>query len=296
MTKVFISYGSEGYLQSLKRIAKEAKQLGIFDKIITYQPKDMPEYIKASPLKAYQRGNGYWIWKPYIIWHTMMEYPNSIVVYADAGCTLQDNMEEWMSWFDIMERYDTIAFQYRHEYQYPWESFGHCSTTNLEWNKESLIKYFDPLMKNRDWLEKKQVWGGVIIAGRSSKAIKMWLDISLLRPDLIYDVFGNESDGQSSAFKEHRHDQSVWSAVSMYLSQSGHIIKILPETAESDPKAAIVATRKCNSVKQIPPKTRIISSAVRIMGQSRYQQIHQKISSCILFRKLVIHFEHKHIK
>lgn len=292
MTKVFISYGSEGYEQSLRAIAREARHLGIFDKVITYGPKDMPSYINSSPLKAYKRGNGYWVWKPYIIWHTMMEYPKSIIVYADAGCTLHENLMEWNTWFSMMDEYDTLAFQYRNDYQYPWEPIYHCKTTNLEWTKEALVRYFDPLFGNRDWLLEGQVMSGIIVACRMSKAIKMWLDITMMRPDLVFDVFGNETVEQHSAFKEHRQDQSVWSATAFYYAHKGNVLKILPETAESVSDAAVSATRRRNLEIRIPIKTRLIGQIKKRIGSQRYDWIHGKLSSSSLFRKIILLLEH----
>ena len=85
MKKVFVAYGSGYYLDSLRRIGREARKLGLFSKIILYTEKDMPLFIRSSPLKAFPRGNGYWNWKPYIVWKALEDYPDAIVVYADCG-------------------------------------------------------------------------------------------------------------------------------------------------------------------------------------------------------------------
>jgi len=273
VNRVFIAYGSGAYLKSLHRIGKEAKKLGIFSKVILFTEKDMPPFIQASPLKAYGRGNGYWAWKPYIIWKTMQDYPDSIVVYADCGCTLQPNMEEWKSWFKLMETYDTLAFRYRLDYVYPWQIDNPSVTNDANWSKESLIKYFDPLIGNRDWIETGQVWAGLIVACRNSKLVKMYMDITLMRPDLVIDCFGNELVEQADSFKEHRHDQSVWSALCAYWDGKGTNVKILLETAESDSNAAVLATR-LHEVPKEPFKTRLIRVLRKILGDSLYSKLH----------------------
>ena len=48
MANIFISYGDEKFKKSLKLIKKEAKVIGIFDKIIIYTHKDLPAFIKSS--------------------------------------------------------------------------------------------------------------------------------------------------------------------------------------------------------------------------------------------------------
>ena len=213
MRKVFISYGSGLYSKSLRRIGKEAKKLGIFSKIILFTDKDMPQFIRASPLKAYARGDGYWQWKPYIIWKTLLDHPNDIVVYADCGCSLQANVKEWESWFEVLRSYQTLAFQYRSEHNYPWQESTPSDMTNEHWTKKSLIDYFDPLIGDHDWLHSNQIWAGVILARNKSPLIKMWMDISLLHPELLIDTYGSELTLQNNKFIEHRHDQSLFTAL-----------------------------------------------------------------------------------
>lgn len=296
VSKVFVAYGSGRYKKSLHRIGKEAKKLHIFSKVVLYTEKNMPTFIQASPLKAYKRGDGYWVWKPYIIWRTMQEYPNSIIVYADSGCTLQPNMEEWNRWFDLLNTYDTLTFKYRLDFVYPWQDTKAIITTDSQWTKESLIRYFDPLIGNRNWLDEGQVMSGVVIACRKSKLVKMWMDITLMRPDLVIDCFGNELVEQADYFKEHRHDQSVLSALSAYWKNKGTVVMVLDETAESDTNAAILATRKKNLKKPISIKTRWITNIRKIIGDERYEILHKKLTGVNLYKKIVLYIEHKDAK
>lgn len=53
-------------------------------------PQDLPDYIKKSILMRHSYGGGYWAWKPCIIKEILSKYDdNTIVCYADAGCTLK---------------------------------------------------------------------------------------------------------------------------------------------------------------------------------------------------------------
>ena len=281
-------------MKSLHRIGKEAKKLGIFSKVLLYTEKDMPLFIQASPLKFTKYGDGYWVWKPYIIWKTMQEYPNSIVVYADCGCTLQSNMEEWNRWFELLETYDTLAFRYRLDYVYPWqEEDDSVMTTDAQWTKMSLIRYFDSMIGNRDWLEEGQVMGGIVLACRKSKLIKMWMDITLMHPELIIDCYGNEIVDQAKSFRDHRHDQSVLSALCSYWRNKGNVVKVLEETADSRKDAAILATRIHSIKNPVPLKTRTIFKIKKVLGSERYDSFHKRFSDSKLIKKWVLHLEHK---
>ena len=119
MSNIFISYGDTKFHKSLKRISKQARTIGIFDRIITYSPKDMPLYIKSSPLFSAQKGGGYWLWKPYIIKHTLEQLnEGDVLYYIDAGCTLNPQSEEWNKFQEILKKYHAIVFQYRSNHNY----------------------------------------------------------------------------------------------------------------------------------------------------------------------------------
>lgn len=297
MQKIFIAYGTGNYKKSLRRITKEARNLGIFSKVIAYSEEDMPLAINASPLKIYKRGNGYWVWKPYIIWKTMQDYPNSIVVYADSGCTLRPNIDEWNHWFSLLEQYDTLTFQYRRDHFYHlWEEpeINHKST-NLEYNKESFIKYFEPMI-GRGWLDEPQCMSGCVLACRDSKMVKMWMDITMMRPDLVIDSFGVETVGASPMFHAHRHDQSLCTALSFYYMGT-NVVKMLPETAESQfETAAVSATRIALSPNPVPLKTRIIEGVKKKIGSDKYEKWHSKMAKKKLVMKFILFIEHKGAK
>ena len=85
-----------------------------------------------------------------------------------------------------------------------------------------------------------QIHGAVVVAkNANNKAIKMWLDLTLLHPELVIDCYGREAENQYSEFIEHRHDQSMWDACARYWAAQ-NVVKILPETGESRKDAAIL--------------------------------------------------------
>ena len=92
---------------------EEAESLKIFDKIILFTDKDLPESITNHPLYNMERGGGgYWLWKPYIILETLSRIEeNDILVYVDAGCQLFQD-KEWDEWWELMQTHNGIFFCY----------------------------------------------------------------------------------------------------------------------------------------------------------------------------------------
>jgi hypothetical protein len=234
MEKILIFYGTEEFQGSLKRLKKEAEILNIFDKIIIYTPDDLPIHIKANPLMNYKKGGGYWIWKPYIIWKTLQDYPNSIVIYIDAGCTISKS-EEWNYYIKVIKENDTILFQYRNNYDYRWDKMWPNATTKIiNWTKLNTQKYFDQLINDQNWHHFDKIMGGFIICKNSrNEFISQWLNITLFKSELIVDPIGNEIGNQKEDFIEHRHDQSIITPLAYYFSKRVNNIKILLETSES---------------------------------------------------------------
>ena len=114
MKRILIAYANEPMKYSLKQIGIQARYIKQIDKVILYTEKDLPQEIRQSPLMKYKRGGGYWVWKPYLIWKTLQDYPEGTkVCYVDAGCSLYSG-KEWEQYWETLDHYDTILFQYAH--------------------------------------------------------------------------------------------------------------------------------------------------------------------------------------
>jgi len=102
--KLFLTYGNDRFNLSKKRICKEANDLNIFDKIICETDKtiindtEFSNQLLNNDFKNVfnsRRGGGYYIWKPYIIYkHLQLLNENDILVFVDAGCKIDNNIEE----------------------------------------------------------------------------------------------------------------------------------------------------------------------------------------------------------
>ena len=273
--KIFISYGDEKFKKNLIRIRREASRLGIFDRIKIYTETDLPIEITSSPLMQYERGGGHWLWKPYLIYNTLKLYPNAIVVYADAGCTLNNNIQEWNTLFELMKENNTILTYYQPTVDYGWqEIFGTSSVTNSTWIKRETIEFFDKQFESKEWHNYPSVWAGFIIAKNESHFIKLVLDTMMTYPNLVVDPIGVELPKQFENFRGHRSDQSIMSALAyLYIERGGRGLKLIPETGESSLKAAVVASRiKDKDILSV--WSRVVLFFKSVMGETLYKKMH----------------------
>lgn len=253
MATIFISYGNKVFKKSLSRIRKQAKQCSLFDKVILYSQEDLPAFITSSPLFAFEKGGGYWLWKPYIIYRTLEKSQiDDVIVYADAGCTLNPDSKQWEEIFNKIKNCNAIFFQYRSNVKYEgWERWseieGNISPEIIHWMKPSVISYFKDYFGNDDFLHYNKIMGGIIVIKKTTQilnVIEQWYKISLFHPELLIDPFGKELSMLPDSFNVHRHEQAIITPLVFYYQKDDCII-VLPETAESQKEnAAIVATRK----------------------------------------------------
>ncbi len=251
MASVFITYADERFKVSADRIVRQARKSKRFDKVIKYTPKDLPEYVKASPLFAETRGGGCWCWKPYVIWDALRNCEvGDVVYYADAGCSIVADSPEWDEFYSYLQSYSAIYFQYRKDYPYPgWDRYcgSDCKdrTVIKHWMKPSVIEYFKQY-KVSDLFEFSSIWAGFIIIKKTesfSIILDEWRRITLYHPELVALPFGSDLVDLPHSYCEHRHDQSILSPlVSLY--KEGDNALVLPETSESMiGYPAVLATR-----------------------------------------------------
>lgn len=197
---IFLSFGDSTYEQALLRIEKEARATAYFSKVTVKRPADLGKIFwrKHGRFIARNRtGYGYWLWKPWLILHTLMEAEaNEILVYADAGCAInaeaQKRFDEYRS-LTLESSLGVLAFRLQHEERRytKGDAFEALNAWHLE--------------------DTPQVQGTVSLWRRCSASLALanvWLsrceDYRLISdaPSLI----PNHPD-----FIEHRHDQSLFS-------------------------------------------------------------------------------------
>lgn len=236
MRRIFIAYADSNLAFSLNRIGRQARRLGIFDEVVLYTPADLPDYLLRSPLMKAKKGGGYWSWKPVLIHETLLRHDEGdVVVYVDAGCTLNKSTE-WDLMFKLMQGYDTLCFHYDAEMPV-WEKFGNTSTRIKYWTKQSALNFLDNYCQDSSYHEALKIWGGLLFAkGKNNSFLKRWLDITLNHPEVITDPTEEELAHQPAGFAYHKHDQSVITA----LANNDKTVLVLPEISETNGETSFV--------------------------------------------------------
>ena len=227
--KIFITYGDSNYQDSLIRIRQEAIDTGVFNETILYTPELLPDQFKEYA-NQYKRGGGYWLWKPWIIQNTLNNInEGDIVVYADAGCTLQKH-KDWQYYFNRLAHNDGIFFI--------------TSGKNKKWCKQEVFSFFNT--SNNLWKFANQIQATFLIIKKTKDddIIQRWCDLAVHHPHLFMDVKQENRSKESPAFKEHRHDQSVLTACVCTSKRLSHYL-LLPEKMEKRYKngQAVLASR-----------------------------------------------------
>ncbi|WP_312194434.1 hypothetical protein [Epilithonimonas vandammei] len=268
MAKKFITYGSNAFVHSAKRIIEEAKSLNIFDETQRYDFKDLPLSIQSSPLFLDKKKGGFWVWKAYVIYDSLSKLKDGdLLVYSDSGCELK-NPDGWKAELEILNLKDAIFYQYSENRNYAFSKFNPAFNDSPKlkyWMKKNLRETFQPIFDNEAWLEKNKLMAGFIIVKKTPDTmmlIKQWLDVMILRPDLVADPLLFEK--QSSEFSSHRHDQSILSIIVRYYEDKINIL-VKDELSESDyPDQILKASRRLDHVPENKLKSQLKKLYYRI--------------------------------
>ena len=268
MAKKFITYGSNTFVHSAKRIIEEAQSLNIFDETQRYDYKDLPLSMQSSPLFLDKKKGGFWVWKAYVIYDSLSKLKDGdLLVYSDSGCELK-NPDGWKAELEILNLKDAIFYQYSENRNYAFSKFNPAFNDSPKlkyWMKKNLRETFQPIFDNEAWLEKNKLMAGFIIVKKTPDTmmlIKQWLDVMILRPDLVADPLLFEK--QSSEFSSHRHDQSILSIIVRYYEDKINIL-VKDELSESDyPDQILKASRRLDHVPENKLKSQLKKLYYRI--------------------------------
>lgn len=200
----FASFADRRYKKSLERIRQEAAAFGFFKEVFCWNEDDLDDafwdkhsnFILQSP-----RGFGYYIWKPQAVLQALEKIPEgAVLVFADAGCQL--NVEG----IPRLKEYVKMVSEH------PSGILGFDTTFPIEeWTKIETLLY---LKVTPDERRKSQHLGGVHVMQNKERVrvfVRTWKKYCE-----IYSIL-DDSPSQTSIqrtiplFKDHRHDQSIFS-------------------------------------------------------------------------------------
>lgn len=201
--KYFITFGSESYVGAGSRLLRQANESRLFDSITLYNENflkndiDFWERHKVF-IENNKRGYGYWIWKPYIIKKTMEQMKDGdFLLYLDNGSEIgKFNLEQSNSMFFIAKRDLILATTTHHE---------------KDWCKRDLLIELDMIHDKYLHNSPQRQAGEILIyvCNETRDLVNKWYDLSCNYH--LLDDSPSYLDKEFDCFKEHRHDQSIFS-------------------------------------------------------------------------------------
>jgi hypothetical protein len=197
MSYHFITFGNEPWHASVTRVCADARALGVFDEVRGYTEADLSEedraYAAANP-----RGYGYWRWKPALcLRHFETLAPGDVLLYADAGCVFNPPAKaRLLEYAEMARAHGIVGFQMTH--------------IERQWTKRELLQVFK-CEHRPEIVNTGQVEATAFVVAKTEhteRILRSWNAIPRWSPLAIDDTL---TMPQASDFREHRHDQSIFS-------------------------------------------------------------------------------------
>ena len=193
----FITFGNGPWHKSVNKLCAEARELGVFDVIKGYTESDLSQEDRVYA-ESNARGYGFWRWKPAIcVKHFETLEPGDVVLYADAGCVFNPQAKtRLLEYAGMAQESGIVGFQMTH--------------IERQWTKRELLQMLRCETRS-DILDSGQVESTSFIFAKTDhteRILRSWNAIPRWNPVAINDSI---TIPQDRAFREHRHDQSIFS-------------------------------------------------------------------------------------
>lgn len=203
--KILVTFASGfQYVQQQRKMGADALRRGEFSEIQNWSFDNIirTEFFKKNKfILKHWRGQGYWLWKPYILLRSLGSCQDGdLVIYSDCVPNSTDLSENSIlplfSWLSVDERRFAICQN---------------SQPNSSWTKRDCFKLMG--------CDEPEYWGhsqfaatyfGFIVSSSTRKLIRDWLDFCR-DPRILTDADNTCGEENFPDFAEHRHDQSVLS-------------------------------------------------------------------------------------
>lgn len=197
--RVFLSFGNEGYRNSLARLCREAEATGLFSQVIATSERDLPSSLRDY-CDAHPCGYGFWSWKPVVVKQILDTLRSGdILFFADAGCSVLPH-PEWRLWFRLLKKKGR------------WGIFFPGNSHNGKWCDPEIFSRFTPQRKL--WKRANQVQGGIFMIKKTPESVALidrWATLAVTAPEL-FEGPSDEEEYRKYKVRGHRNDQSVLNA------------------------------------------------------------------------------------
>lgn len=193
-----VTYASWGdkYDQCARESRKWALENWSAASVASFTPLDLSHEFRerAGSILSVQRGAGYWVWKPAIIWNQLSVTNTDYLIYSDACSMITESIQ------GIISKLSRSVFLV---------AFVMDEHSELMWTKGDVLDSLDCNTQCREsgqFAATFSIWK--VGDNRSHEFLKQWSNFSLT-PHLITDSPSRVENHVN--FREHRHDQSIYS-------------------------------------------------------------------------------------
>lgn len=200
--------GSRRYNDAAERFKMQLEELEVFDKVISLGEKDLKSdnefwKVHGNFIENNKRGYGYWIWKPYLIMQQLSCMKDEdVLFYADAGCEVDLSKKEK---FIQLKKY------------FLEKSCNNILARKQDGYKEEQYCKMDTFVAldcNCGSIRKTPQYQATFLAFKNTKEVRdfvnQWYKGCFLENYHLLDDTPSKLHN-AHRFKEHRHDQSLFS-------------------------------------------------------------------------------------
>ena len=201
MKTLFVNYANQGFLRRQRRCSYSAIVEGKMDYCLRYGASDLsPEFVKKNNqlLKA-KKGAGFWVWKPHIIRNALAKVDDGdAVIYCDSGCLVTGNLKPLVETCATRTR-GILGFEVGKDF------------LERQWTKRDVFVSMD--CEEAKYWNTPQIRATTIIFIKCKASLEFLCEWQELVCDeqLVCDHDSTTGQSEFHDFREHRHDQSLFS-------------------------------------------------------------------------------------
>ena len=209
--KLLVNYATKDFRPYQRLSSQTAVQVGGVDRVIQCGPEDLDAEFRRrnADLLREQRGGGFWIWKPYLIERELQTIDEGdCLIYADSGIFFTGSVAPVVTALRATGE-SVLVFENR---------FG----IEREWTKRNVFVRLG--CDSPSYTETKQIAATISVWTKSSESLDLvreWLRL-VQDPHLVTDMPTRCGLRNYPGFREHRHDQSIFSLLCKQRGISPH--------------------------------------------------------------------------
>jgi hypothetical protein len=197
-----VNYSNDKFKAAQQYNTKTALSIGGFSHVFECNPKciDSEFYKNNASILKQSRGAGYWLWKPYIIGRCLEKIKlGDVLIYSDSGAFFKKSAEP-LTQLPLKYQQDIIPF----ELEWPESS----------WTKRDAFVLMD--CDHQGFEQSRQRLASFIVVRKSAFSIDFINQYTNYceNENILTDIDNIAGMPNYDDFKDHRHDQSVFSLLS----------------------------------------------------------------------------------